>query len=339
MQTCAGTSYRTEQITERAIAGGFRIQKISPDEFGEVEALFNSIYPWKPVPDGFGLWRYASADPQDVCLGVRTQSGLLVAAYGLEFFRAVNHSEHLSAGLVTDVIVRADYQRQGIGAHIGESVFDYALGTGCAFLYCFPNPRLASLHDKLGAWVTETHARAFVRSAPLQLPYGPSWQPAFSDRAPDGVERLWRDIRQHGSLKQGFERNERFLSWRFTRHPRNRYEFIWYCSGSELQGIAVVKVWTNPFTQERTGDIVDLLAPDEATSIDLLVHACRRLDDQSVFQYNVWAPPSLSEDAMEYLGFQPDPSQRRPVQVRYARHQLRGCMKGWFYTQADTDIY
>jgi hypothetical protein len=269
----------------------------------------------------------------------RGAGGPLVAAYGLEFLPAVDGSDSLTVGLVSDVVVHPDYQRKGLGGWLEQAVFDHAVARGCSFLLCFPNPKLAALHAKSEAWVTEGDTRAFVRPVATPLDVGHALDAEISLEVPAGVDDLWQRLRDQGRLGQGFVRKEKFLRWRFRQHPRNRYEFLSCRAGRQLTAFAVVKVWHDPITQERSGDIVDLLAEDEAGTVSMLASACRRLSGQSVAQFTLWAPAALRDEKLHELGFAPDPLHIRPAQVRYAKRTTPCELNNWFLTQADTDIY
>ena len=85
-----------------------RVERVGVGGFPEVDALYNAVYPWKPVPPGFARWRYASKAIPGACLGMRHgRGGPLVAAYGLEFLPAVDQADSLLVGLVSDVVVLA----------------------------------------------------------------------------------------------------------------------------------------------------------------------------------------------------------------------------------------
>jgi GNAT superfamily N-acetyltransferase len=322
------------------LADAYRVEPVGASALPEVDALFNLNYPWKAVPDGFAAWRYASAEARGACLGARPRSGgPLVGAYGLELLRASGPDGPLLLGLVADVVVHPRHQRRGLGAWLEQAAAERARAAGCAFLLCFPNPKLAALHGKGSAWLTAAHTRAFER--PAAPPFGPTDRPPAEASAtpPAGGGALWRELRRRGTLGPGSARDEKFLDWRFARHPRNRYTFLSDRGPHGLAGFAAVKVWTDPFTGERVGDVVDLLAGEEGVAADLLAEACRRLSLAGVSHYTLWAPAALSDATLAGLGFGPSPAHTRPVHILPLRDDTSRGLEGWSLTQADSDIY
>jgi len=316
---------------------GYAAERLGSGELLAIEAVFNAVFSWKPVPPGFAAWRYASPEVQGLCVGVReSATGEVVAAHGLQLLRATSGA---LLGLSVDVMVHPAHQRLGLGALMEERVRAEAEVAGCAALMCFPNPKLASLREKLGQWEPALRARAY--SAPASRFSSPAtptrWR--VSDSPPAGIEALWQAARAQNPDLIGIERSAGYLAWRFTNNPLHRYKWVFLEAAGKLSGAAVTKVWADPVTGTRSGDIVDLLVPDPGTAGPAIVAACRQLQAEAVSKINLWAPSAVTENELERLGLEPDAQLSRTLQVRYPKNAARLDFSRWYLTQADTDLY
>ena len=311
--------------------------RLDDGDLPAVEALFNAVFPWKPVPAGFARWRYGSREIGGLCVGVRDPAtGRVVAAHGVQLLPATGG---VLVGLSVDVMVASDHQRRGLGALMEEQVRIEAERAGCASLICFPNPKLASLRAKIPEWQTVLDARAY------SVPAG-RFAAASADRAwkatadlPEGIDTLWRAMRKRTPDVVGIDRSRDYLAWRFRKNPLHRYDWIVPVDRDAPAAAAATKVWVDPVTNERVGDVVELVALDPSGAMETLLAACRHLRSQSVSRMTLWAPRTVSESALAGCGFEPDPALARSLQVRSLAQRPRIDFSKWFLTQSDTDLY
>jgi len=220
-----------------------------------------------------------------------------------------------------------------------EQVRAEAEKAGCAFLMCFPNARLANLRQEILEWQPVLQARAFCIPEPESRPWAalPAWH--VTADVPERIEDLWNGLRKQIPDLLGIDRSRDYLTWRFSRNPAHRYRWVVTPDPAELSGAAVTKVWLDPITNRRVGDIVDFVALDRSVSDSLLCAACQYLRSQSVSKITLWAPPTVSDAELAAAGFEPDPSLSRILQVRPLAGPLRIDFPNWYLTQSDTDLY
>jgi GNAT superfamily N-acetyltransferase len=311
------------------------VERLGSQDFPAIEALFNAVFSWKPVPGGFAAWRYGSAEIGGFCVGARDSSnGKLVAAHGVQLLPT---TAGRTVGLSVDVMVHPACQRMGLGARMEERVATEARSAGCALLMCFPNPKLSNLRKKLGQWVPALRARAYSIASDQVRAAGGGWR-ASAD-PPAGIGRLWSSALHEAPGSVGIDRNDAYLAWRFAKNPLHAYHWVALEAAGELQAAAVTKVWVDPITGVRSGDIVDLFLADAGAAGPSIAAACDSLTSQSVSRITLWAPALVADSELARLGFAADPALSRVLQVRNLEKKESIDFSRWYLTQSDTDLY
>lgn len=159
----------------------------------------------------------------------------------------------------------------------------------------------------------------------------------------DAARRLSTEIEPHPPAVTGepllFFWSPEIRAWRFDRHPDYRYETV----TGEGNAFSVIKVFQDPVTGRRFGDIVDFQAPlyDVSSLSSLFADATRRLIGLGVESITTWALPHTPLfNVLTALGFE-ILSQERYFCVKALDPSLARLhdITAWHLVQADAEIY
>ncbi len=148
---------------------------------------------------------------------------------------------------------------------------------------------------------------------------------------------------RRGKVGIGLARDAALWQWRFLDNPRYRYELFRAEKQGVLVGLLALKMFVDPVTDERYGDIVDIAWRTEDAAIlpHLLTGAANHLRDQGAQQISTWLQTNTElDEAGCKLGFQPTSRQRNLVckvldtNCAWLEDPLRWCT-----TMADTEMY
>lgn len=209
------------------------------------------------------------------------------------------------AGHSLDLVVHHDFRRQGVHEVTGQVAEEHLKSSGGEALVAFPNAasypgfvrsrgwkrileptmwkRRLGLRGKLErrirlaplAAAVDAVYRAFSRSALARELAGaraaaPGWSVAHLERLPDGLEDLWD--RERRRVRVSLWKDREYLSWRYERHPEQRFTYHALAREGRLEGLAVTGI------RGRIALFCELLVPgrDEAAGKLLVLSACDR---------------------------------------------------------------
>ena len=238
-----------------------------------------------------------------VSLAWHGETGQLVGNQVLMPFPLCVRGRRLLAGHSLDLVVHHEFRRQGIHEATGRDAEAFLREHGGEALVAFPNaasypgfvrsqgwkrileptmwkrrlgvraklertvrvPALAAAADalfRLGAGGTLRRQLAAARSA------RPDLRVEHPARLPEGVDALWE--RERARVRVSVWKDREYLSWRYERHPEQRFAYHALVRGTELAGLAVTGI------RDRTALLCELLVPerDEAAGRLLALSVC-----------------------------------------------------------------
>ena len=105
--------------------------------------------------------------------------------------------------------------------------------------------------------------------------------PGFDTR----FDQLWHEAK--GRYRVLTRRDSRYLSWRYTAHPEQRYTVLGYVQGDRLLGYAVCKRYRSDV------DLVDLLSLDDEVSLNLVYGVAQWAGRENAGALNLWLNVTL----------------------------------------------
>lgn len=135
-----------------------------------------------------------------------------------------------------------------------------------------------------------------------------------------------------------FERDQNYRQWRYDRHPEYSYKAV----GVE-NTITWTKIFVDPVTNTKYGDIVDVMIPNASARRlhDVLYVACEYLQLQGVEFITTWAMPgTLLRNVTESIGFE-EMNQERYfcIKVLNPEYEYLSDFSKWYLVQADSEIF
>ena len=253
----------------------FNAQKDS----GDVAALFNTLYPSRPVDHRYPVWRYTEGPLPGGAL-VATANGVIVGscAFRVEPFAFGPRGRILGLhGL--DFMVHPTWQRKRIGSGLAVRLRDYASRYGANFIYMLTNVKGARvLTERLG-W-TRLSTIATYRCAALPISPGEMNQARISVRHHSGVDSalcssLFARQFNPGDSDVVPVRSTEILDWRYRNDPRNQYHMATIALDGRLSGYLIFK-WFHRDEHPAEIDILDYVAAVD-TPVTFVVRELRSL--------------------------------------------------------------
>jgi GNAT superfamily N-acetyltransferase len=300
------------------------VRPVGPDGSGAFVEMMNRTYTRKKTPSYFE-WQFFTDPAEAVLLGAYAGTRL-VGCFGIKHRRL---SSGRSACGAIDLIVDEEYRGKGIFSLLAREALA-AYSNGADLWYSFANTQGKAALEKSLGWKTICTVRTLVTCRPCDA--GSQKGNVFEA---DGYG--WEHNDKSFENRIFFLRDEKELAWRFARNPEYDYTVV-DCD----DGFAVVKLFTDPATGARFGDIVEFGTGDGRSSLlRLLCRVTSYLLREGVSKVTAWAlPGSVTRRILNGIGF------RESDQVRYfliGAHtkEAAGLFRpeSWFLVESDAEIF
>lgn len=292
---------------------------VTDEDLPAVVRLMNRTYARQKTAAYF-QWQYAAA-PSRAGLYGAFRGAELVGTFGMQMKRLTNGA---ACGQAMDMVVAPEVRRHGVFRALAAQALEAFRDLELCCVFANAAGRGAVEHG-LG-WTVVAAIPAYVWSADGPTTMTSSGGGLTTAAAPGPRRRV------------AFEYPADYAAWRFARHP----EYAYWTVPAAAGGSAVLKLFTDPMTQEVIGDIVHWTEPSGADDLAALLHgAVASLRQRRVRAITTWAPARGSRDhLLRQCGFQPRP-QTRYFCVQVQRPALRALetAEAWRWEQADTDVY
>jgi GNAT superfamily N-acetyltransferase len=300
------------------------VYPVGPNGGGAFVEMMNRTYSRKKTRSYFE-WQFFKDPAGAVLLGAYAGTRL-VGCFGIKHRRL---SSGRSACGAVDLIVDEEYRGKGIFSLLAREAHA-AHSNGADFWYSFTNTQgKAALERSLG-WRTVCTVRTLVTSGPCD-----SGSQKGNICGADGYG--WEHNNKSFENRVFFLRDEKELAWRFAYNPEYDYTVV-DCE----DGFVVVKMFTDPATGARFGDIVEFGTGDGPSALrKLLGRAASHLLREGVSKVTAWAMPgSVTRRILNGIGF------RESDQVRYFlvgayTKETAGLFRpeNWFLVESDAEIF
>lgn len=312
-----------------------RIRPYQQGDEHEIVKLFGLVF-GRPLPMAYWQWRFRDNPTGRIFIDLAWDGERLAGHYAVSpVVIAVNGQEQLTALSMT-TMTHPDYRGKGLFVTLAQSVYQRMADQGLPLVWGFPNVLSHRGFIRDLAWQdiheVPTFRRVLSEGRPLPAPSPQVVElPALDARC----DPLWAEIDKGGRVLT--RRDHRYLAWRYTANPENRYTFFGCQQGERLLGYAVCKRYQDGV------DLVDLLSLDEHTDLDLVWGVARWAAEQGARSIQTWLNPSLPLHLeLEKYAFRPT----EPLTyfgARPLRPELEAAavvnFRNWYITMGDSDVY
>jgi len=294
------------------------IRPLQKKECKQAAALINAEYKRKKNENYF-LWQYFISYYPAVLMGA-FDGDTLVGMFGLQKKQLTNGAW---AGQAMDLLIALAWRGKGLFKRMGDRAlrnFD-DLDLSCVF----PNPQGKYACEQALGWTTIAKIDALCLSR----------------------EEFERSKLKHGALELSsldsplisFHHTNAYHAWRFEQSAEYIYQYVKIASNI----YAVTKLFIDPVTGTRYGDIVDMeygTCQPEAVR-ELYIRACDSLFTQNVGSVTTWALPHTPLFRIaQTIGFAANPTERYfCVHILKKRYHILSSIMNWSFTQADCEMY
>lgn len=256
-----------------------------------------------------------------------------VASYSVAPVELVIDGVEIRTALSMTTMTHPDWQGRGLFPRLATEAYAEAERLGIAGIWGFPNAKSHPIFvAKLGwADVSEiptllldlagTGSRRFEESSAVER--DDEFARTYPGDAADGLVRV--------------RRTREYLSWRYARHPLNRYQVHVLADHGAVSSYVVTKVYGSEL------DLVDIQCsqPDEARA--LISHVAAISARQSLNAIRCWAPlHHWIHGVLERLGFE----QAAPITYLGGRTLCPDAFtrdwldyRNWYVQMGDSDVY
>jgi hypothetical protein len=279
-----------------------------------LQEIFNAQYARKKGAPYFHWQYFDSAWPTTVICA--EENGIVEGMFGLQRRELAGG---IPVGQAIDLLITPRLRGKGVFAEMGQRA-----------AACFPDIRLLCVLPNLNgrnACVKSLGWQEIAKIDELVL--------TATDSIP--IPDLPARAEQAGTTY--FNWTEELRAWRFDRHPDYAYETVCGAGGT----FATTKVFQDPVTGRRFGDIVNFTAPlDQSTLLArLFIAAAGHLAEKGVESVTTWAlPHTLLHSVLTAIGFSAKP-QERYFCVKSLDPSLDNLQNivSWHLVQSDAEIY
>lgn len=290
-------------------------------------SLMNKTYARKKTIEYF-KWQFFDSPLNTVLMGAFLEDKL-IGCFGLQCRKLSNG---LMGGQAIDLIIDKGFRGRGIFAELGKNALDF-FGKSLDFGFVLPNISGRRAIEKSLGWKNIATIKTMVLPN-IHLQYDKNsvtivtdWNNfTFEDNKKDQVEGLY------------FLRKSNELKWRFGRNTEYKYSAI-----KVDEAFAIVKVFVDPVTKERFGDVVDFSCDikDDLLLKTLFCSAADYLKQRGIKKITTWAMPNtVLHKILEEIGFVESNQERYFCLKAFKfKHGYLHDISNWFLVEGDAEIY
>jgi hypothetical protein len=303
--------------------------------------LFNSTY-LRKIDVQYYEWQFFN-QTIDSSLIIARVDGKLVGTHGHHFYKGHMPDREIPLLCGIDTMVDKDYQGRGIYRAMVDSFMQLAIRTKTPVVFVMANKNTflaltERMQWKLIAEIEDMACKTNIKAKPLRNIQIEEIR-LFDDQAENIHNRF---MKSHPDLLV-VGRETAHMNWRFVHHPVYQYEIFLIKSNLQIFGYLILKVFRDPLTNERIGDIVDLFwGEDDAETLDeILRFALVHFHSKGIKKVVTWLKTNTIVDEIgRKMGFA-ETGQKRYLCCRVLdpTYNWLGDARHWFITMADAEIY
>jgi hypothetical protein len=299
----------------------------------EFVKLFNLVYDRKIGTDYFD-WRFSAESNTQGFFSLAGDE--LRGCIGLQ----VTQVNDFRVGLVVDAMVHPEHRGSLTLAYLNNQMEKYARANDIKALVMLPNKQGAHTWSGDKDWKLVTQIATYECDNDYWTPYNsPPLLPYTTDAWIAPVHLIADRFKWFHSNLAIVKRDEQYLRWRFTDNPFHHYSAYIICDG-QFFGYAVLKTFTDPCTDVRTGDIVDILwIVDDPRMLKKTLRALMHFP--GINKVTTWLQTNtMLDDIGRDMGFvETDRKRDFMVKVLDENYAWLHDPTRWYLTMSDSEMY
>src|ERR1035437_1224485 len=312
----------------------FRLAEDTPDDQQRFCALFNSLYTRK-VDHRYYRWQFFEPPFPSILAFAEAPGGELAGCYGYHLLQWNMSRRPLAWAL--DIMISPRFQGSGLfrrlATYASACTEKYSPVARCVMA----NQRASRAHTLGLGWKEVGAIPTSLADTSGTLPQEPDVEVGVLRAAGTG------EIPLCSSPIPGLAaviRSESYMTWRFRSNPWYQYDFICFGGSSRPKAYVVTKVFSDPVTYHKYGDIVDYLwSPNISPSV-LLNAALTAFRSADIMQAAFWLRKEVPLDSFPCWNLrQVSPTRYFCCSVLDTEYKRLSESRSWFLSMADSEIY
>ena len=329
---------------------GYCIRLSTDDDCDDICALMRRAFDYGDGSNAslnadWWQWKYKQNPRGRYSIVCEGPEGRLLGHYGGVPARAWCEGQELTFGQncdsCSDPDVRRGLRNPGLFVRLAQAYASTFSGHGNnALMYGLPIRSAHRIGSKyLDYWLLRNQLGFVLESVHSMPPRDEQLDVQAIDTLPADLDPFL--AAQRAAFRCHAERSSEFLSWRFLRHPHQKYELaaVRNRSSGELRGYAVYR--SSVFMGRELGLLMDVMvAPDDHAALSELVYwaSARANDDAMSGLFFLSTPAQPWFDLMQDWGFCAEATNYVLAARTYAVVEPAYLRAHWTYTLADFDI-
>src|SRR3989338_2375706 len=245
----------------------------------KIACLFNTSDPRHSKSTLYWWWSNCDSFNADFLSAIAEDKGEGVGHYSLMGIDALTNRDCLRVGFGQQAVVHRKFRNLKIIFNLTKHIFQKARQK-YKFLYAFPNDSFFPMHTALLDWKkVDIFAADVIRINDLELKENNNISVKQLDRFDEGVKNI---VECNDKSCVFFQKDQKFLNWRFFSHPINYYLVYSAYVRNEIVGYLVLKVYyNNSFSNNNIGHFIDYEIKD--SDIDIFNSLLRKAKEFFLF--------------------------------------------------------
>ena len=270
-----------------------------PDEY--LAEIYSSVYD-RNFDFSYWNWRFKNNPYEtDAHIAYIEENGKLVSFYAVSESRFLNYGKIIKCGLMNSAMTRPEYGGRGLFAKLEVVLHSRLLNEkGFGFLFGFANHNAHRIHRKHAGWKDIFIINSFVAKSNNILAKIPVSDKNFRFKIMKsniGDINLFEDLIYTNS-SVCFDRDIKFIAWRFIDNPVNQYYFLKVFEKDQLVGIVIYKNYMDGI------DIMEVFHYPQSNSLEVLKNGLFYLAQKSK-NISIWSNLHSEEHVfLESFGFE-----------------------------------
>lgn len=266
------------------------IQQIVSKDYPLVAGLINSLYKIKRPTKYYGDWLLSNGLFESVLMGA-FNNGELIGLTGVQRKKLANN---MVFGYLSWLNISPKWQGKGLFLRLGEKAMFYFKDLD--FFCVIANSR---------AKVPCEHSLEFkIIGGIKMMVLSELGRIGYQDSSCEAIDKnTGFDFSSEMKEKHMFSYTPDYRRWRYALNPLYSYDLVKIDSGE----FAVIKIFTDPVTEKKIGDIVDFeCSLSNGNKLkELYLAACGQLKKKGAKRITTWAlPDSELRKVIERIGFE-----------------------------------
>lgn len=308
----------------------YSIIKFSPKYLAAIINLYRHSYIGRKLPKNYFEYRLWTSPYGKPIIYLMKFQNKIVGFYAIHPIKLRIKNENYLGGYSYLTMVHPSHSGRGIFTKLAKETYEEAKKKGYQFVYGFANKNsYPNFITRLG--FKELTPINFVRITPSKNFKKKNFK--LISRFPKNLTKIWKDYEAKNKFSIKVDRNDRFLIWRYKKHPIFQY----YTSYEDQNYFAVFKKYLD------TLHVIDFFGKDENFYERLLNDASNYCFKLLCKEITMWIPEkheimkSLKRDTYQQLSW--DKSYFIVKILNNSLTKRIENIKNWYYTMGDADHF